>query len=253
MSGRPVPFGRVAMIATPLFLLAIQPAPSSRPEPPFLASGPALPSLAAFDAWLAPAGARRATPVVTPADLAVALGGPARRLALFAVEDAAERAERRFLEDLPHGVSIGAAAERHRLDPLLVAAVVKVESRFSPRAVSPRGAVGLMQVLPATAARYGRVDLHDPHENLDAGCRYLASLLDLHDGDLSLALAAYNAGPAVVARYGGIPPFRETRRYVARVMGRYEESRRRVEEAVMRAEDPFLPSRVTAATKAVLR
>lgn len=253
MPGRPVPFGRVAMIATPLFLLAIQPAPSSRPELPFLATGPALPSLAAFDAWVAPGGERRASPVVTSADLAAALGAPARHLAAFAVENAAERAARRLLEDLPYGASIRAAAERHRLDPLLVAAVVRVESRFSPRAVSPRGAVGLMQVLPTTAAHYGRADLHDPHENLDAGCRYLASLLDLYDGDLSLALAAYNAGPAVVARYGGIPPFRETRRYVARVMGRYEESRRRVEEAVMRAEDPFLPSRVTAATTAALR
>ena len=155
--------------APPVPVSPSTPPPSSRPEPPVLASGPALPSLAAFGAWLAPAGARRATPVVTPADLAAALGAPARRMALFAVEDAAERAARRLLEDLPYGASIGAAAERHRLDRLLVAAVVEVESRFTPRAVSPRGAVGLMQVLPATAARYGRADLRDPHANLDVG------------------------------------------------------------------------------------
>ena len=124
---------------------------------------------------------------------------------------------------------------------MLVASVVWAESKFSPRAVSPRGALGLMQVMPATAARFGVNDLRDPRANLDIGCRYLRSLIDAHGGDLSLALAAYNAGPAMVARHA---PFRETRRYVARVLARYAETRMRVESAAIASRDPFLPARV---------
>ncbi|HEX5759437.1 MAG TPA: lytic transglycosylase domain-containing protein [Thermoanaerobaculia bacterium] len=234
----------MALVAAPLFLLSVYPVPSSLPEPPVLATGPALPEVADFATWLARPGVGRATAVVTRADLAAALALRPQQLAAFVVEDAAERAARRYLEGLPFGDSIRAAADRHRLDALLVAAVVEVESRFLPRAVSPRGAVGLMQVLPATAGPYGAADLHDPRANLDVGSRYLAALLDLYDGDLTFALAAYNAGPAVVARYGGVPPFRETRRYVERVLGRYARSREEVEDAVVRARDPFLPSRV---------
>lgn len=111
-------------------------------------------------------------------------------------------------------------AARYELDPLLVSAVVGVESAWNPEAVSVQGAVGLMQLMPETARILG-VDPWDPEGNLDGGSRYLRSLLDRFDGDLELALAGYNAGPLAVERYGGVPPYRETVAYVERVLGRY--------------------------------
>jgi soluble lytic murein transglycosylase-like protein len=115
-----------------------------------------------------------------------------------------------------------AAARRHRLDPSLVLAVVSVESAFRPEAVSPKGALGLMQLMPATAASLGVKDAFDPAENLDGGARHLGSLLALYGGDLQRALAAYNAGAGAVGRYNGIPPYRETRAYVKKVLERYQ-------------------------------
>jgi soluble lytic murein transglycosylase-like protein len=136
-------------------------------------------------------------------------------------------AQRRFLHEMPYGSIISVAAERHRVDALLVAAIVSVESGFSAGAVSPRGAQGLMQVRPAVGAAYGVDDLNDPYANVEVGSRYLRGLMKDYKGDLELALAAYNAGPAAVARYGGVPPYRETRAYVRKVMARYEEYNRR--------------------------
>jgi soluble lytic murein transglycosylase-like protein len=118
-----------------------------------------------------------------------------------------------------------AAAERHGLDSELVLAVVGVESAFRPEAVSPKGAQGLMQLMPGTAASLGVEDALDPAQNLDGGVRHLGSLLSLYGGDLKRALAAYNAGEGAVARHGGIPPFRETREYVRRVLERYERAK----------------------------
>ena len=118
-----------------------------------------------------------------------------------------------------------AAAERHGLDPELVLAVVGVESAFRPEAVSPKGAQGLMQLMPRTAVSLGVEDAFDPEQNLDGGVRHLGSLLAQYDGDVERALAAYNAGEGAVARHGGIPPFRETREYVKRVLERYERAR----------------------------
>ena len=114
---------------------------------------------------------------------------------------------------------IAAAAERHDLNPRLVAAVVGAESAFDPRAVSRKGARGLMQLMPATALRFGVEprELFEPERNLEAGARYLRWLVDRYDGALHLALAAYNAGEGAVDRHGGVPPDRETRRYVLRV------------------------------------
>jgi len=114
------------------------------------------------------------------------------------------------------------AARRHGLDPALVRAVVAVESGFQPQAVSPRGAQGLMQLMPATARELGVADPFDPAANLDGGSRYLRSLVARYDGDLGKALAAYNAGMGAVARHGGVPPYAETRRYVQNVLGRYQ-------------------------------
>ena len=117
-----------------------------------------------------------------------------------------------------------AAARRHGLDPELVLAVVGVESAFRPKAVSPKGAQGLMQLMPGTARSLGVADAFDPAQNLDGGVRHLGSLLTLYGGDVSRALAAYNAGEGAVARHGGIPPFKETREYVKKVLQRYEKA-----------------------------
>jgi soluble lytic murein transglycosylase-like protein len=113
------------------------------------------------------------------------------------------------------------AARRHGLDPALVLAVVSVESGFEPGAVSPKGAQGLMQLMPRTAAALGVADARDPEQNLDAGVRHLEALLRLYGGDLRRALAAYNAGEGAVERHGGVPPYRETRDYVRKVLERY--------------------------------
>lgn len=113
-------------------------------------------------------------------------------------------------------------ARRHGLDPALVLAVVAVESGFQPGAVSPKGAQGLMQLMPATARELGVSDAFDAEQNLDGGARYLRALLEQHRGDLRLALAAYNAGPGAVKRHGGVPPYPETRRYVEKVLRRYD-------------------------------
>lgn len=167
-------------------------------------------------------------PVVTPRDLTAALADEPQRHTLLP-EGHDREARRKFLNDLPFGNAMAVAAERHDVDCLLLAAVVQTESRFRPTAVSPRGAVGLMQVLPSTGAMYGALDLSDPHVNLDVGSRYLRQLLRDYEGDLELALAAYNAGPAAVERYGRVPPFRETRDYVKRVLRLYEEHRQSVD------------------------
>ena len=114
-----------------------------------------------------------------------------------------------------------ATAERYGLDPELVLVVVAVESNFEPRAVSKKGAQGLMQLMPATAGDLGVADALDPATNLDGGARYLQALLRLYKGDLRKALAAYNAGPGAVARHGGVPPYRETQEYVRKIMKQY--------------------------------
>ena len=140
----------------------------------------------------------------------------------IAPEDETEWA---FLPILPQlDDLISPAAERHGLDPRLVAAVIWVESSGDPKAVSHKGAKGLMQLMPQTAETLGVQDVFNPEQNIDGGARYLKRLLDQHDDDVSLALASYNAGPSAVARHGGIPPYPETRKYVKRVLDIYEGS-----------------------------
>ena len=108
-------------------------------------------------------------------------------------------------------------AARYELDPLLVRAVIEVESAYNPFAVSPKGARGLMQLMPQTARRLGVRDSFNPWENVEGGVRYLKYLLEMFHGDQRLALAAYNAGEGAVFRYGGIPPYPETAWYIYRV------------------------------------
>lgn len=112
-------------------------------------------------------------------------------------------------------------SEKYRVDPTLVRAVIQVESNFNPRCVSNKGARGLMQLIPATANRYGVTKVHDPEENIKAGIRYLSFLLQMFGDDLQHALAAYNAGEGAVQRYGGIPPYEETSTYVKRALTVY--------------------------------
>jgi soluble lytic murein transglycosylase-like protein len=120
---------------------------------------------------------------------------------------------------------IGDTAKRYQLDEALLRAVVEVESGFDPGAVSKKGAVGLMQLMPGTASRYGVHNRHDPAANLDGGARYLRDLLQRFDS-VPLALAAYNAGENAVEKYGKrIPPFPETRNYVDKVMSAYRDQR----------------------------
>jgi len=117
---------------------------------------------------------------------------------------------------------IRAAAERYGVDTRLVEAIVQTESAGNPTAVSPKGARGLMQLMPERAAELGVRDSFDPHQNVDGGVRHMRDLLQRFGGDVTLALAAYNAGEAAVRSYGGVPPFAETREYVRRVRTMYD-------------------------------
>jgi soluble lytic murein transglycosylase-like protein len=123
---------------------------------------------------------------------------------------------------------IDEVATRHRVPPRLVAAVIAVESEFNPRAVSRRGAQGLMQLMPATAAHLDVQDSFDTRENIDGGVRHLRVLMDRYHNDLPLVLAAYNAGDRAVISYRGVPPYPETRRYVIRVLRRFDRDAARV-------------------------
>ncbi len=118
-----------------------------------------------------------------------------------------------------YGDLIQQAASRYGVDPDLIHAIIRAESGYDPQARSRAGAAGLMQLMPGTARRLGVDDPYDPVQSIDAGTRFMGELLDLFPDSLESALAAYNAGPGAVRRYGGIPPYAETQAYVPRVLG----------------------------------
>ena len=120
--------------------------------------------------------------------------------------------------------AIGDAAKKHGVDPRLLAAVARRESRFNAAAVSPVGACGIMQLMPATARYLGVKNVFDARESVFGGAKYLRTLLDTFHGDLDLTLAAYNAGPGAVQKYNGVPPFRETKAYVSSIRSAYQRS-----------------------------
>lgn len=181
--------------------------------------------------------------VMRPEDLDLALASRSHGFELF--DGAGERGvEREILSKLPFGQTIGRAAERNRVDPLLLAAIVETESAFAPDAVSSEGAIGLMQLIPETGALYGKTDLFDPYVNLEVGSQYIGALIERYHGDLALALAAYNCGPATVTRYGAVPPFPETRDFVKSVLALYVDRR---ETAWRRAKGNAAPLRSAVA------
>ena len=176
---------------------------------PLPAVGAALGLALLFAVWTPPADVIARTAAVTRAPADVEVEEPAApEYDLAAIPD-----------------HIKAAARRYRLSEELITAVIAVESNFDHAAVSQKGARGLMQLMPQTSAMIGVRDPHDPDENIDAGASHLRAMLDTFNNDLPLALAAYNAGEQNVLRYKGIPPYPETRRFVARVLRRMGDKR----------------------------
>lgn len=134
--------------------------------------------------------------------------------------------------------AVSAASVRHQLDSDFINSVIHAESGFNPRAVSPKGAQGLMQLMPGTASKLGVENPFDPTANVNGGTQYLRELLDYYHGDMAKALAAYNAGPQRVARYHGLPPYRETHAYVARIIREYNRKKLAEQKAQARKKRP---------------
>ena len=140
-------------------------------------------------------------------------------------------APRMPLTQAPFGQMIQAASEKYGVDADLVFSVIAAESNFNPKAISRRGARGLMQLLPTTATRFGVKDIFDPGQNIDAGTRYLRDLLKTYQGNMALTLAAYNAGPGAVQKYGRVPPYNETIAYVRAIRKTYAQRKAKADAA----------------------
>lgn len=140
-------------------------------------------------------------------------------------------------------------AEKNQVEPPLVHSVIRAESNYNAAAVSPKGAQGMMQLIPATAQRFGVVDAFDPAQNIEGGVKYLKYLLDLYHQDYVKTIAAYNAGEGAVARYGGVPPYSETRTYVARVAKNLKTAR---EAAQQRAHPTVMAAKAAPAYEPIV-
>jgi soluble lytic murein transglycosylase-like protein len=184
------------------------------------------PAAAGFDQALASASATSSPTAVAASAPAAAAGGTLGGGAPSAYD-----------------ADITAAAQKYGLDPALLKGLIRQESNFDPNAGSPAGAQGLTQLMPGTARSLGVTDPHDPQQAIDGGAKYLKQQLDAFGGDVQKALAAYNAGPGAVKRYGGIPPYAETQNYVKKVMAYADEYRGSMTTAVA-------PSAATAITGA---
>ncbi len=123
-----------------------------------------------------------------------------------------------LLDGTPYGEIIAAASEAHGVNPMLVRALIQVESKFRPTARSRKGAMGLMQLMPSTAREYNVRNPFEPKANIEAGIKHLKTLIDRFGSSIELGLAAYNAGPGAVEKFNGVPPYRETRNYVTRIL-----------------------------------
>jgi len=144
---------------------------------------------------------------------------------------------------------VASASTRYRLDPDLVNSVIRAESGFNVRARSPKGAQGLMQLMPDTASKLGVNNAYDPRANVDGGARYLRELLEKYNFDLIKALAAYNAGPERVDKFGGVPPFHETRVYVAHIVRDFNRKKVAQQKAARTTNHPVVPKPKTPATR----
>ena len=204
----------LAHAAAPAPVAAIPPSPAATPAPVVAVDAAPKPAAAAVPQNPPVAHAAAPKPEVKPVDEVERL----RKAADLLVQVNTALGEPRS----PYGKIIYDVAIRHSINPHLVAALIHVESSFNPRAVSRKGACGLMQLLPETARRFGltkKKDLYDPKKNLEAGVRYLKWLANRFGGDTQKILAAYNAGEGAVQRFGGIPPYQETQSYVQKIFG----------------------------------
>ena len=174
-------------------------------QPP-VAVQPAAPVPTSFAAQLAGAGA------ATPTTAAAAPAAPGAGGVTLATAGTGK-----LPAGTPFAAQIEAAAAKHGLDPALLAGLIRQESNFNPNAGSPAGARGLTQLMPGTAAGLGVTNVLDPAQSIDGGARYLRQMLDRFGGDVTRALAGYNAGPGAVARFGGVPPYAETQHYLRQV------------------------------------
>ena len=174
-------------------------------------------------ASLAPVGAQPATQAASTSPSAFA--SSLQAATTTATAPAATTGAATAGASTPYDAEITAAAQRNGLDPALLKALVRQESNFNPGATSPAGAMGLTQLMPATAAGLGVTNPSDPAQNLEGGAKYLKQQLDRFGGDVAKALAAYNAGPGAVQKYGGVPPYAETQNYVQRVQANAEQFR----------------------------
>jgi hypothetical protein len=221
---------------------------TERPQSGALGARTAFAAGLALALLLPPALAADGVPARTAGKVTVEVGPNGRRMITDGGGSASPRRFSGKLMPIPDSELepvITRHADSQQLDPKLVRAMIQVESGYNPSAVSRKGAVGLMQLMPTTASSLAVSNPYDPDENVRGGTAYLRRMIDRFEGRLELAVAAYNAGPGAVERHGGIPPYRETRDYVRRVLALYR--------GVDRPDLPLRPLAVTGTATGLVR